>query len=194
MSTAIALYEPHAELQAWADTMELATTEEERAEIATRIAQYLQQGQHAVDSFNAGYAYLDSQIELCKAEVDRINSIKRRLEKLQAAMESSAIHTLEALGVKKLEGRTSFLRIQKKPDAVEVFDAAAVPLEFKSAIVELPAAESETIKQFFPDAVVNHSVSKSAVAAALKTGTDVPGARLVTNDADGRGHNSLRRK
>jgi Zn-dependent metalloprotease len=147
-----------------------------------------------VDQFNAGWAYLDSQVELAKAETDRINGIKRRLERLQAQMEQSAIKTLEALGVKKLEGNTSFLRIQKKPDGVEVTDAAAVPLEYKTATVTLPAAEAETIKQFFPNADVTFAVSRSAVAAALKAGTDVPGARLETNDEHGRGHNCLRRK
>jgi hypothetical protein len=133
-------------------------------------------------------------VELAKAETDRINGIKRRLERLQAQMEQSAIKTLEALGVKKLEGNTSFLRIQKKPDGVEVTDAAAVPLEYKTATVTLPAAEAETIKQFFPNADVTFAVSRSAVAAALKAGTDVPGARLETNDEHGRGHNCLRRK
>ena len=183
----LALYEPHAELQAWADTLELATTDEERAEIAARIGEYLAQGKHAVDQFNAGWAFLDSQIELAKAEVDRINSIRRRLERLQGEMERSAIQTLEALGVKKLEGRTSFLRIQKKPDAVEITDAAAVPIEYKRAVVELSAAEAETIKEFFPNAVVTHLVSKSAVSTDLKAGVEVPGARLISG-------NALRRK
>jgi hypothetical protein len=185
--SSLSLYEPFAELRAWADSYELAETDEERAEIAARIGAYLTQGKHAVDHFNAGDAFLASQIELCKAEVDRINSIKRRLERLQGEMERSAIKTLEALGVKKLEGNTSFLRIQKKPDAVEVFDAAAVPLEYKRATVDLSAAEAETIKSFFPEAEVTHAVDRRAVGAAIKAGAEVPGAKLT-------GGNSLRRK
>ena len=183
----LALYEPHAELQAWADTLELAQTDAERAEIQARIAEYLQQGKHAVDQFNAGWAYLDSQIELAKAEIDRIIAIRRRLERLQAEMERGAIKTLEALGVKKLEGNTSFLRIQKKPDAVELVDMAAVPIEYKRAVVEMSAAEAETVKEFFPNAEVSHLVSKAAVAADLKAGVQVPGVKLVSG-------NSLRRK
>lgn len=183
----LALYDAFSELQAWADSYELATTDEERADIAARMSEYLTRGKHAVDQYNAGDAFLASQIELCKVETARINGIRRRLERLQDEMERSAIKTLEALGVKKLEGNTSFLRIQKKPDAVEVFDAAAVPLEYKRATVDLSAAEAETIKSFFPDAEVTHAVDRRAVGAVLKAGTEVPGAKLT-------GGNLLRRE
>ena len=189
MSAALTLYQIHDELQAWSNSLELAETDAERQEIEARIAGYLKAGREKVDSFNAYLAHLEAQVELAKAEVDRINAIRRRIERVQEQLEGYAIRTMEDLGIRRLEGNTSSLALRLKPGSVIIDKPEFIPDEYKEATLTLPA----TLLPKVAEALGVHvramvSVRKTDIAKALKAGEDVPGATLAL------GGNSLVRK
>lgn len=189
MSTALTLYEIHDELAAWSNTLELAETDQERAEIEARISEWLQAGRDKVDSFNAFLSSLEAQAELAKKEVDRINAIRRRIEGLQERLEGYALRTMEALGVRKLEGNTSSLALRLKPGSVIVENENLVPREFMEACIFFPAHYLESVLEVLPkDTRANLSIRKADIAKAIKAGEDVPGCTLSL------GGNSLVRK
>ena len=163
------LYQTEDDLKTWVDTLETASTDQERDEIAARIPNYLNAAVEKRDRFCAFLAHLESQTELCRAEEKRIAERRRLFEALQERLEGYAIRVMEDLGVKKLEGATSVLRLHAKPASVVIENLAEIPARF---IVE------KIIRD--PD--------KRAIKAAIDAGEDVPGATLAI------GGNSLRRK
>lgn len=167
--TSLTLYQAEDDLKTWVDTLEAASTDEERTEIAARIPDYLSAAVEKRDRFCAFLSHLEAQAELCRAEEKRIAERRRMFEALQERLESYAIRTMEDLGVKKLEGATSVLRLHGKPPSVLITDPAEIPARF---IVEKIVRD--------PD--------KKAIKAAIDAGEDVPGATLSL------GGNSLRRK
>lgn len=194
MTTALTLYEVHEELQAWSNSLELAETDEQRAEIRAHIWHYLQAGREKVDRFNQFLAHAESQIELAKLEEERIATWRRGVERTVERLEGYAVWTMEGLDVRKLPGETSTLSLRKKPDAVEITNAEIIPDTYKAIVVRLPAAEAQTILEFFPKAeVLRVDTPKAVLLKALQNGEQVEGAHLKTNDDHGRGHNSLKR-
>lgn len=167
--TSLTLYQAEDDLKTWVDTLEAASSEEERAEIAARIPDYLNTAVEKRDRFCAFLAHLEGQIELCNAEEERIYSRRRAFQALVDRLENYAIRVMEDLGVKKLEGATSVLRLHAKPASVIIENPAEIPAKF---IVEKIVRD--------PD--------KRAIKAAIDAGEDVPGATLAI------GGNSLRRK
>lgn len=165
----LTLYQAEDDLKTWADTLDCAATEEERQEIAARIPDVLTAAIEKRDRFCAFLAHLEAQEELCKVEEDRIAARRRGFESLRKRLEEYAIHTMENLGVRKLEGNTSVLRLHGKPASVIIENPAEIPARF---IVEKIVSD--------PD--------KRAIKAAIDAGEDVPGATLAL------GGNSLRRK
>lgn len=169
MPNSLTLYQAEDDLKTWVDTLEAASTDEERVEITTRLSDYLSAAVEKRDRFCAFLAHLESQVELCRAEEKRIAEHRRVFEALQERLENYAIRTMEDLGVKKLEGATSVLKLYGKPPSVLITDPAEIPARF---IVEKIVRD--------PD--------KKAIKAAIDAGEDVPGATLSI------GGNSLRRK
>lgn len=167
--TSLTLYQAEDDLKTWVDTLEAASSEEERAEIAARIPDYLTAAQDKRDRFCAFLSHLEAQAELCRAEEKRIAERRRVFESLQERLEAYAIGIMENLGVKKLEGHTSVLRLHCKPASVIIENPAEIPARF---IVEK----------------IVRDPNKRAIKAAIEAGEDVPGATLAI------GGNSLRRK
>ena len=185
--SALTLYEIHDELQAWSNSLELAATPEERAEIEQRISAWLQAGRDKVDSFNAYLSHLEAQTELAKKEVDRINAIRRKIERVQGELEDYAVRTMEVLGVRKLEGHTSSLALRAKPPSVLI--DGAVPFEFQRATIEIDADTYNTISDRLPpNSRVVWYAQRAEISKAIKAGRDVPGATLSI------GQNGLVRK
>ena len=187
--SALTLYQIHDELQAWSNSLELAETPEERAEIQQRISAWLQAGKDKVDSFNAYLAHLEAQSELAKAEVDRIDSIRRKIERVADELKEYAVSTMEALDVRKLEGNTSSLALRAKPVSVLIEQPKDVPLQYQDASVQFPAELLPAVMAVLPASQsAMLSMRKADIAKAIKAGIDVPGATLAL------GGNSLVRK
>lgn len=187
----LTLYEIHDELEAWSNTLDLAETEEERAEIQARISEYLRLGHSKVDRFCAFLAHMEAQEDLCRVEEKRIASKRRTIERVRERLERYAISTMEALQVRQLEGDTSNLLLRQKPTSVRVLDEEAIPLCYKRAST-FPAEYLSGVLAALPLSASGEmsvlSIEKSEIAKAIKLGVDVPGATLAI------GGNSLVRK
>jgi hypothetical protein len=98
------------------------------------------------------------------AEIARLQALKARRQKIAQGLRDYIKWNLENAGVERIECPLFTLSIRRNPAAVEVLDAQQVPGVFW-AIAEpmLPISR----------------IDKAAVKAAIKSGQDVPGARLV---------------
>jgi hypothetical protein len=96
-----------------------------------------------------------------KAEADmakRRKSLETHAQWLESYLKSS----MEATGITKIECPHFKLSIAKNPPALELFDANAVPDEYK---------HTET--------VTTEHIDKAAIKSALSSGYEIQGARLV---------------
>ncbi len=96
-----------------------------------------------------------------KAEVEmakRRKSLETRMQWLEEYLKSS----MEATGITKIECPHFKLSIAKNPPALDLFDANAVPGDYK---------HTET--------VTTEQIDRAAIKAALSSGKTIAGARLV---------------
>jgi hypothetical protein len=98
------------------------------------------------------------------AEIARLQALKARRQKIAEGLRDYLKRNMEAAGIERIDCPLFRLSIRKNPAAVDVFDEKQVPLTLWSA----PAPKPPEPK---PD--------KKAIAARIKAGEDVPGARLV---------------
>jgi hypothetical protein len=97
-----------------------------------------------------------------KAEEERLSGRRKAIERRVAALQAYTLNCLQLAGIQKLEGPRFKITVRDNPPAVDVFDAAQIPVEF----MRQPEPPPPT-----PD--------KTAIKAALKAGKDVPGAKLT---------------
>ena len=114
------------------------------------------------------------------------------------------IETIESLGTddkgkyRTLEGRTTTFSLRACPPSVEVTDEAAIPADFKTLLLKVPAVSWEQLLDGLDidqRAVIvaqvmtaDIKVDKRSIKAALESGAHVPGADVVF------GRHSLRRR
>ena len=116
-----------------------------------------------------GYARLilkwESEIDAASAEIKRIQAIKKTKESSVARLKETLLHALQVFGQEDKTGvkryETALFKLStRRSQAVEIVDETEVPDAFW---------------------VVKKEVSKSAIAASLKDGEEVPGAILKEN-------------
>lgn len=102
-----------------------------------------------------------------EAEAEAIKQAGERMERRRKALEGRARWLrdylkigMEVVGMKRIPSPWFVLSIQNNPPAVEVFDEAAIPSEFRREIVET-------------------RIDRTAIKAAIGAGRAVPGAKLV---------------
>ncbi|CAI8981679.1 siphovirus Gp157 family protein [Methylocaldum szegediense] len=102
-----------------------------------------------------------------EAEAEAIKQAEEKMAKRRKALENRArwlrdyLKTgMEVMGMKKIPSPWFVLSVQKNPPAVDIFDEAAVPDEFK---------ETEILVR----------IDKAAIKEAINAGREVPGARMV---------------
>lgn len=160
-SSALTLYEIETDLMAWQDTLELAESPEANAEIQARVTDYLNLAMEKRDRFTDFLKHLAHLEEAAKVEEQRMKKRREGFERVRERLEGYAVHTMETLKVKKLDGHISTLTLRKNPDSVDIVDAALIPAEFKRT----PPPPAPV-----PD--------KVAIKKALDSGQVVPGADL----------------
>ncbi len=192
------LYELEDNLRALVNSIELAEEPSERASILEEIGQALWRTAEKRDAVVAFLKHCEIQQRFADAEVERIQKRKASIARVQEELEAHLVQVVEQYakpyrhGIQRLEGNFSSLRIQKNPDSVLITDVGAVPLAFKQVLLAMPAYVWEALLQrlgleerktwearvdkleFKPD--------KKAIAAELKTGTEIPGADLKFGD------------
>ena len=95
-----------------------------------------------------------------KEAEQRMSQRRKAIENRVASMKDYLKQNMESCGITRIESPWFALSIAKNPAAVDVFDEAAVPAEYKEEIV--------TVK-----------IDKTAIKQAIESGADVPGAVLT---------------
>jgi len=190
-SAPLALYAVDENLAALVDT-EASVPEEQRPAFAQQFQMAIRT---SPDGVAQSLAFIDSQIELAKAECRRIWQRQADFEFLRESLTMHAVQAIQALGADrkgkypKIEGQLFTLSVRANPDSVNVTDPAKVPDSYKRISVRLPLrlwnsvldsvdidlAQKITESAGRPDV----EVSKSAVKDALATGAAIDGAGMV---------------
>lgn len=100
--------------------------------------------------------------EAMKAAESDIAKRRKALENRVTWLKGYIKQNMEATGISKIECPYFKLSIAKNPAALDLFDEAAIPAEYK---------RTETV-------IVEH-IDKPAIKAALSSGQNVPGAKLT---------------
>ena len=188
------LYELEDNLEAFANTIDLAEDEPSRRLILDEIGQALRRAKDKRDAVVAFLRHCEMQQKFADAEIERIQKKKVRISQVQQQLEHYVVQVVEQFappdrrGVKRLEGNVSCLRIQKNPDSVLVTDLDAIPLAFKQALLTIPAHVWEALLQrlgledrkVFESQIekLEFKPDKKAIAAELKNGVPIAGADL----------------
>ena len=90
----------------------------------------------------------------------RMSQRRKAIENRVASLKTYLKESMEACGITRIESPWFALSIAKNPAAVDVFDEAAVPAEYKEEIV--------TVK-----------IDKTRIKRAIESGAEVPGAVLT---------------
>lgn len=96
------------------------------------------------------------------AEIARLKGLKEMRQRAAAGLRDYLKANMIATGILKIEAPLFKIRLQNNPPSVDVFEAATVP-------------ESFWVQPETPPKVID----KKAIAAEIKAGREVPGARLV---------------
>lgn len=104
---------------------------------------------------------IESTAEAIKSAEKQMAERRRTLEKRSESVRVYLQRCMESSGITKIESPHFVLTIKKNPDSVIVDDEKQIPSEFMRQPETPPPA---------PD--------KTAIKAAIKSGVDVPGARL----------------
>jgi hypothetical protein len=140
-------------------------------------------------------SHLEQQAAFAKVEIARLQERKAFFERATEKMEGYVIHVIESIGpdakgkYAKLEGRTVTFSIKDCPPSVEIKDEAAIPSDYKTITITMPALKWEDLLDSLDleqracvlDTVEKPkaSVSKAAIKKAIGDGAHVPGADLI---------------
>ena len=98
------------------------------------------------------------------AEIERLQKLKAQRLKLAQGLRDYILKSMEAMSVERIECPLFTLSIRKNPPKVDVFCPDLIPAQFMVTPEPKPPVAA-------PD--------KAAIAKALKSGNDVPGACLT---------------
>lgn len=164
-----ALHEQLRELALFVETLESLDDAElapgARAQLEKDFTTALNGTREKVDRTNAALAYLETAELAADREIARLTARKAHMKAQRERLEGYLLFALAAAGVKKFDGHTSTLGATPNPEKVFIDDEMLVPYDFLRWPDEPPTPPP------VPD--------KKAIAAAIKRGVDVPGARLV---------------
>jgi hypothetical protein len=196
MSTSLTLYAVEETLQALLDTVDMVEDPEQQEAIARDIVLAHMAAVEKRDRVGQFLVHLESQQEAIDKEIARLRALKATYGKAQERVEAYVLQVVMAPGpdakgkYRRLDGKTYSFGVRKNPASVNITDEAAVPAEFKSVTVTMPALVFEDLVGSLGieerAAVLEQikragcTASKSAIKEHIKaTGEQVPGAVLV---------------
>ena len=160
MSDKVTLYSTTQDFIGLLELMEVQEsdpTPEQEAAIQETIAAHVRK----VDGVAKFMRHMDSQSDLAAAEIKRLQDRKRSIDGHIARFEKYILDCLEMAGMDKFDGETATIARRKNPPKLIIDAEEAIPARFQVII---------------PERV---EINKEGVKAALKAGTEVPGARLT---------------
>jgi hypothetical protein len=144
----LSLYALESDLGALLESAETVTPEQEQ-QYRAELAEALQRTVEKRDRVAQFLAHCESQAELAKAEIKRLQDRRQFFERAAERMRSRVAWIIEQMGAdeqgrwRRLEGKTATLSLRKLPDVLQVDDESVIPSEYKNLLIELPAAAWE---------------------------------------------------
>jgi hypothetical protein len=114
------------------------------------------------DRMNDAIAYLEALSQMTAQEIARQQARQRAIDEASYQLQRACLNAMEAASQTTIHGQRCTLRKRLNPPSVRIEDPALIPAEFKRTPPPPPAV---------PD--------KTAIRAAIESGTYVPGAALV---------------
>ncbi len=182
-------------LMAYQDTLELATTEEDRAAIEAAIVEHQAALIAKVPRYVGALRRLEFEAQWERDEAARHTKRQRRYEAATKYLEDYAVSAMQRRGIRKLEGQGAALKLRQSPGQLMVTDEAAVPNEYKQVTVTLPRElwiillgeltrrTLDYMTTFAGQCREQVTVRKDLAKQAVKGGADVPGVDLVYPDS-----------
>lgn len=171
---------------------------ESLAAIDQSIAEYVKREVTKVDNTAGFLRECESRAKMLRAEEQRIAAMRKRWEDREERVkkyvaEVLAIQllpeTIEMASqnsvLRRLNGRTSELKLCKSPASVEVTDESLLPDELVTITATMPLSEWRDVEVVLPEGTActfQAHPDKRAIAAELKRGEPVPGARLINDN------------
>ena len=123
--------------------------------------------QVAIEEKAQGYEMVarnfEAHIPAIDAEIKRLQALKKALAGRADGLRQRVLSTMQEMGIERITCPLFELRRQKNPPAVDVYDADLIPTGF-----------------YVPQPAV---LDKKALAAALKAGEEIQGARLTQGES-----------
>jgi len=98
------------------------------------------------------------------AEIARLQALKAHRCKVAAGLREYLLTNMQRAGIERIDCPMFSISIRHNPPAVEIFDPLSLPAQYMVTPAPKPPVAA-------PD--------KKAIAAAIKTGAEVPGAKLT---------------
>lgn len=136
--------------QTVADTIEASGITDEIAVKAQGI-EYVARGAEAHN------AAIDS-------EIARLQALKVQRAKVAAGLRGYLLNNMQRMGIERIDCPMFSISIRKNPPSVDIFDPLSLPAEYMVTPEPKPPVAT-------PD--------KKAIAAAIKEGKEIPGAKLI---------------
>lgn len=108
-------------------------------------------------------AMIESETNGLDSEIKRLERMKKTQENLIGRLKEYIKKNMEIADLKKIQTPIGTFTIQANPPSVEIVVEEMVPDQFKVTIPE------------------HKEIDKKIIAEALKSGYDVPGAKLITD-------------
>jgi hypothetical protein len=189
------LYELEDHLSALLESGDGGIAPELEGQYRADLAQALQKAVDKRDRVAQFIRHLEDVARFAAEEAKRLTERKQLFEHAAQRMRAYVKWTIESMGLdeqgkwKKLEGRSTTFTLRKLPDILQVDDEAAIPAEFKSLLIEVPAAAWERhiaacVDKGILDAIIRTEVKldRRGLLARLKEGAELPGADIRLGD------------
>ncbi|MCC6591627.1 MAG: siphovirus Gp157 family protein [Bryobacterales bacterium] len=192
---AVTLYDLESNLVALMDTEDIVPAEQQ-AEFEAEFIEALAKTVEKRDRVGQFLVHCEGQQATIDAEIKRLQALKKAYAKTQEKIEDYIVRTIQGFGTdekgkhRKLEGRTTVFGIRACPSSVNVTDEGAIPAEYKTLTITVPATAWEAVadsldideRAKFLSSVkkCEVAVDKKNVKSAIESGRDVAGAALAT--------------
>ena len=183
----LTLYEAEDYLASLLET-EGAVPEEQKEAFGLELARSLAATQEKRERVAQFIFQCRAESDFCKREEARIRGRRQILDNTVERVQEYVLNYIMAQGVDvkgkfpKLTGKTTTMSARSNPASVEIIDEAAVPVRFKTAVVEMPLEFWYRLVDQFPNetagALKTVAIDKRPIKEAIGRGEDVAGADL----------------
>ena len=110
----------------------------------------------------------ESDIESIKAEIKRLQDLKKNKENRIENLKKYTKECLEDANIKKVSTSLGNMTVRKNPPAVDVLDESLIPNEYKKEVVEIKLDKKAILADLKEGVVVEGAVLKNSTSLMIK--------------------------